>query len=274
MERGKVLFVPTPIGNLQDITLRALDVLGDVDLIACEDTRHTLKLLNHYGIKKKLIACEKFNEAAASQKIIVNVDQGRSVAVVSDAGMPAISDPGTLLIAHLREAGVAVEVLPGACAFVTALAASGYDGPSRFIGFFPRKRSERMAEIFKMRVASETTIFYESPRRIASVLDLLQAELPGCEICLAREISKLHEEYLFGPPATVKARIDDLKSAGELVCLVRGINEDLELTDEILQQRITDLLESGCSRKDTLQVLIQETGRSRNEIYKMILDRC
>ena len=139
MLNSTLYVVPTPIGNLKDITLRALEVLGSVDIIACEDTRHTLKLLNHYGIKKSLISYEKFSEARKTDKIIAHLEAGRNIALVSDAGTPLVSDPGSNLITLARSKGFRVEALPGASAVITAVSASGFSGPFRFIGFFPRQ---------------------------------------------------------------------------------------------------------------------------------------
>ncbi|OPZ60162.1 MAG: Ribosomal RNA small subunit methyltransferase I [Deltaproteobacteria bacterium ADurb.Bin510] len=272
MEKPGLYIVPTPIGNLKDITLRALETLQSVDLIACEDTRHSLKLLNHYGIRKPLMACEKFSEAGAGERIAALIDEGKRVALISDAGMPAVSDPGARLVARLVSAGLHVEALPGACAFVTALAAAGMDGPLRFIGFFPRKAGEAAAEIGRIAVSPETTIFYESPRRIATTVARLANALPQRRACLAREISKLHEEYLRGTLEELAAHLEGDEQLGEWVGLIEATSEVRCMSQAELEIRARELLAGGASRKEALAELVRETGLGRNRIYKLLME--
>lgn len=271
MEKPGLYIVPTPIGNLKDITIRALELLQAVDMIACEDTRHSLKLLNHYGIRKPLMACEKFNEAGASERIAALINAGKRVALISDAGMPAISDPGALLVSRLVNQGLHVEALPGACAFVTALAASGFDGPARFIGFFPRKAGEAAAEIERIARTPEITIFYEAPRRVQTTLNRLAASLPQRRACLARELSKLHEEYLRGALTDLAQNLAEREQLGEWVCLVEGSTEVQTLSPVEIESRAKILLADGCTRKDALAILTAESGLGRNQIYKLLM---
>ncbi|HVN72357.1 MAG TPA: 16S rRNA (cytidine(1402)-2'-O)-methyltransferase, partial [Desulfomonilia bacterium] len=179
MDKSTLYLVPTPIGNLRDITLRAIDILGYVDLIVCEDTRHTRKLLSHLHISKPLISSERFSEARSIEPLIEQLDSGKSIALVSDAGTPAISDPGSRLIAQAHARGIRVEALPGPCALITAFSASGFEAPFRFIGFLPRLNNEREIEFVRMSATGDATIFYESPRRLLTTLRRIMKQMPG-----------------------------------------------------------------------------------------------
>ncbi|MBN2297757.1 MAG: 16S rRNA (cytidine(1402)-2'-O)-methyltransferase, partial [Deltaproteobacteria bacterium] len=203
MAEPTLYIVPTPIGNLRDITLRALDILKQVDLIACEDTRHTLKLLSHFGISKRLVSYEKFSEVKRAAYLIEQLESGKSIALVSDAGTPMVSDPGCVMIAKVRDRGIRIEALPGPSAIIAAQSASGFDGPFRFIGFFPRNKGSIKLELSRIKVSRENTIFFESPRRIEKTLASINEVLADRVICLAREISKIHEEYIVGPALEV-----------------------------------------------------------------------
>lgn len=273
MEKPGLYIVPTPIGNLKDITLRALETLQAVDLIACEDTRHSIKLLNHFGIRKPLMACEKFNEAAASERISGLIAEGKRVALISDAGTPGISDPGARLVSKLLKSGVHIEALPGPCAFVTALSASSFDGTVRFVGFFPRKAGEAASLIDEMKKARDIIIFYEAPRRIARTIRLLAESLPDRQACLARELSKLHEEYRRGTLTELAATFSEQEALGEWVCLIdQADSQPVAINHDEIASKARKLLNSGCTRKDALAILMSETGLSRNEIYKLLTE--
>lgn len=267
-----VLFlVPSPIGNLRDITLRALDVLREVDLIACEDTRHTRKLLSAYGIRTPLMSYERFSEQKKTARIIERLASGRSVALVSDAGTPLISDPGAVLISRARELGVRIEALPGPSAVLAAVSASGFEGPFRFIGFFPRQKSAAVREAMRMKLSADHTVFYESPHRIMDTLRLLAEHLEDHEVFLAREMSKVHEEYLLGTAREVSAELSTRKEIGEVTVMVRGAQQEEPIDEESLRRRALQLMEEGpYSRKDVLRVLVDETGLGRNRIYRLI----
>ncbi|HQG32037.1 MAG TPA: 16S rRNA (cytidine(1402)-2'-O)-methyltransferase [Deltaproteobacteria bacterium] len=271
MSSTTLFLVPTPIGNLGDITLRALEVLRDVDVIACEDTRRTRKLLAAYNIHQSLISYERFSETKKVSRILELLAEGKNVALVSDAGTPLISDPGSILISQARNMGIRVESLPGPCAAIAALSASGFEGPFRFIGFFPRQKSVAQREITRMSLTSDHTVFYESPHRIMETLELLGLSLGDRTVCLAREISKIHEEYIVGSVREVIERLKDRKMIGEVTMIVHGSSQEEAIDETVIKQRADDLLRSGFSKKDILRVLTEETGMGRNRIYDILL---
>lgn len=271
MDVSTLYIVPTPIGNLGDITVRALDVLKNVDIIICEDTRHTLKLLNHYGIKKPLLSYEKFSEAKKTDHILKQLESGKDVALVSDAGTPLLSDPGSRIITCSREKGIHIEVLPGPSAITTALCASGFEGPFRFIGFFPRQNKTINMEIMRMDISREHTVFFESPHRIKKTMGAIHQILGDRQICLAREISKLHEEYIVGSAGEVCDRVQQMDSIGEITIVVKGCESSDDIDESFLEARARDLLNAGYSKKNILSVLSQETGLKKNAIYELLL---
>ena len=199
MEYGKVYLVPTPIGNLKDITLRALEVLENVDEIAAEDTRQSLKLLNHFNIKKPLFSYHQHNEQGKSDEILSKLEAGKNIAVVTDAGTPGISDPGSVIVRKCIENNIPFEVLPGATAITTALVYSGLD-TTKFIfrGFIPRETKERKILAEEIKDKKETLIFYESPHRLIDTLDYLKQTLGDRNIAVCRELTKLHEDIYRG----------------------------------------------------------------------------
>ena len=199
MKQGKVYLVPTPIGNLKDITLRALEVLKAVDIIAAEDTRQTLKLLNYFEIKKSLISYHQHNEKRKGEEIIDMVKDGKDIAVVTDAGTPGISDPGAILVQKCIENNVEFCVLPGATAITTAVVYSGLDTTKfLFRGFIPRETKDRKILFQEIKESKETLVFYESPHRLLSTLELLQNNLGNRKIAACRELTKMHEEIIRG----------------------------------------------------------------------------
>jgi len=274
MNTAKLFIVPTPIGNLKDITLRALETLAMVDVIVCEDTRRTLKLLNHYHIKKPLLASEKFSEAKRAGQILKLLKQGSTVALVSDAGTPLISDPGAYIVAQARQAGYVIEALPGACAFVTAFSASGFTGGARFIGFFPRLAKQAEQERIRILASPEVTVFYESPLRIRKTLERILPGLEQREACIAREISKLHEEYRCGPLARIVEQLPVAPLKGEFTVLIHGRGDDPEPIPDsrLVIQKARSLFKQGYSRRDILKLLGAETGIKRNALYRLLVD--
>lgn len=271
MKKPTLFLVPTPLGNLRDITLRALDVLRDVDLVLCEDTRHTRKLLTHYGISKPLVSCERFSEASRVEYILGRLEEGKQVALVSDAGTPAISDPGSRVIAHARARNIPVMALPGPSALTTALSASGFSAPFRFIGFFPRKKELMHQEVRKMCISDEVTVFFESPRRLVRTLDMIRCTIPGREVCVARELTKVHEEYLVDTVERILEGMEENPVRGEVTVLVNRSGGDDGFSAGTLRDTAQKLLEAGHSVKDVLMMLTRETGVNRNELYRMIL---
>ncbi|HPR50507.1 MAG TPA: 16S rRNA (cytidine(1402)-2'-O)-methyltransferase [Deltaproteobacteria bacterium] len=272
MEDSTLYIVPTPIGNLGDITIRALDVLKQVDIIVCEDTRHTIKLLNHYGIKKPLVSYEKHSEAKRLGHIIQELESGKNIALVSDAGTPLVSDPGSRIITLARDRGIRIEALPGPSAIITALSASGFAGPFRFIGFFPRLKRDRELELLRMNVSTDTIVFFESPHRIVRTLKYMDQALKDRQLCLAREISKVHEEYIVGSARELNDRLQQLNSIGEVTVMVKGSDRSDDIDESLLKTRAQELLESGYSKKDILAVLSKETGLRRNTLYDLLIN--
>ena len=218
---GRVVLVPTPIGNLGDITLRALEVLRGADRIACEDTRHSARLLNHYEISgKPLMALHDHNEARKAEVLVAAALAGETIAVISDAGMPGISDPGFRLVRACREAGVPVDVLPGPSAVPTALIASGLPCHAfRFGGFLPMKSGKRRNALADALATGETAIFFESPHRIAGTLEMLAELAPEATVCVARELTKKFETLHRGGAAELAAAFKDRAAKGEIVLL-------------------------------------------------------
>lgn len=216
--------VPTPIGNLGDITLRALEALKTVDVIGAEDTRHTGHLLEHFGISKPLVSYHEHNEARRTQELLQRLQRGESVAIVSDAGMPGISDPGARILAACIAAGLPYTVLPGASAAITAIIGSGFCADAFYYGgFLPPKSGGRLRELLLAAARQETTVFYESPHRLCKTLEAAVGALGEREICVARELTKTFEEYRRGIAASLLDHYRAHPPKGEIVLLVRGL---------------------------------------------------
>jgi len=275
--------VATPIGNLGDITLRALDVLRRVDRIACEDTRQTQKLLNHYEITTPTVSCHQHNEHQRASELITVLKAGGRIAVVSDAGMPGISDPGGWLIAEAIAAGVAIIPIPGANAALSALVASGLPaGEFHFIGFLPEKagarrtRLEALAAEIQRNNAARTFIFYEAPHRILEVLaDLETVFGPALRVVLARELTKMHEEFLRGTVAEVRRELAGRdRMRGEITLLVDAQPaQPGAKSSPVAHERITDRIarlqdEAGVDEKEALKRIARELGQSKGEVYR------
>jgi 16S rRNA (cytidine1402-2'-O)-methyltransferase len=275
---GPCLYVvATPIGNLEDITLRALRVLKEVDLIACEDTRQTRKLLDHYGIQTRTISYHEHNEMTRAAELIVNLEQGGRLALVSDAGMPSISDPGYRLITLAIRHHVPVVPVPGASAFVAALAASGLPTDSfKFNGFLPARRSQRRNELENVRDAPRTVIYYEAPHRIIETLEDVVAVMGGSRhVVIAREVTKLHEEFLRGRADEVLEQLRERGEVkGEITLLIGRATEASERktpvrTRTAVRQRLEQVMdERKLDEKAALKVVAKEMGVSRSEAYR------
>jgi len=275
---GPCLYVvATPIGNLEDITLRALRVLKEVDLIACEDTRQTRKLLDHYGIQTRTISYHEHNEMTRAAELIVDLEQGGRLALVSDAGMPSISDPGYRLITLAIRHHVPVIPVPGASAFVAALAASGLPTDSfKFNGFLPAKSGERRDELEKVRDAPRTVIYYEAPHRIIEALEDIVSIMGGSRhVVVAREVTKLHEEFLRGRADEVleKLRVRG-EVKGEITLLIGRAAEAGEGKTPVrtrirIRQRLQQVMdERKLDEKAALKLVAKEMGVSRSEAYR------
>jgi 16S rRNA (cytidine1402-2'-O)-methyltransferase len=248
---GTLFLVATPIGNLGDISARALDTLRNAQVIACEDTRQTLKLLSHFGIQKPLTSYHDFNEREKAIELAKRIEAGEDVALVSDAGTPAISDPGYRLVRLCRERGIKVVSIPGANAAVTALAVSGLPSDQfLFVGFLPPRKSARRQQLEALCSFRGTLIFYESPHRIQSTLEDIQDIFGDREACIGRELTKLHEEYVFGKLSDVRMRIKEL---GEFVVVVAGFAG----TDD------------AAPKEWTRETVLKTLGISRNQLYEL-----
>lgn len=258
-------FVATPIGNLKDITLRAIEVLKEVDEIACEDTRHSLGLLNAYEIKKPLFSYHKFNEKEAGLKIIQKLKEGKNIAVITDAGMPVVSDPGNILTQMLIEEGLEFTVVPGACAFVSALVLGGLDSSKFcFLGFMPSKSSERKEFLEKYKNLDMTLIFYSAPHDVKKDIQSIYSVFGDRRAVAVKEITKLHERAeRFNLSAGLAS---DPK--GEYVILVEGgtnENQNLTLTEK---EHIELYLNQGMDKKEALKRVAKERGVSKSSLYK------
>jgi len=217
----RVIFVPTPIGNLGDITLRAVETLRQADLIACEDTRHSLKLLSHLEISRPLISLHDHNESQRIPELVERARQGETIAVISDAGTPCLSDPGHRFLKACRDQDLPFTVLPGPSAITTALVASGFPPhPFSFHGFLPVKKGKRAKQLQAALDSPETTLFFESPHRLPSTLEILDEIAPGHPICVARELSKAFETLHHGTSTEVRAYFSERKVRGEIVLLI------------------------------------------------------
>lgn len=267
---ASLFVVATPIGNLEDMTHRAVRVLVEVDLIAAEDTRHTKRLLSHYGIATRLTSYHDHNEVEKAATLLAELAAGRSVALVSDAGTPGISDPGYRLVRAAREAGHPVVPVPGACAAIAALSVSGLPADSfAFHGFFPRKRGQALELLEHLRRRPETHVFYESPRRVAGTLALVAEVLPDAEVAVARELTKLHEQFVRVRAVDLPARMGDLPDRGEYVILVTPApSAKPEMTAESLREAVRAAMErDALSRRDAIRAVAEAHGIPRNEVY-------
>lgn len=262
-----IYFCATPIGNIEDISLRAIETLKSVDIIACEDTRVSLKLLNKYDIKKKLISYHKFNEAQVSEEII-KLARENDIAIISDAGMPVISDPGEVLIKKLIEEEIEFTVVPGANAGLSALLLSGLDSEHfLFYGFLEQKASARKKELESLKDFPFTLIFYESPHRIKSMLEDLLDIFGDRQISVSREITKLFEETKRGKVREILA--SEIKEKGEFVIVVDKAEEKEEVN---IQEILRDRINSGMKKSQAVKEVAKEYNISKNELYKMSLE--
>lgn len=276
MSNGKLYLVATPIGNLKDITLRALETLKSVDIVAAEDTRQTLKLLNHFEIKKTLISYHMHNEQGKSNDLINRLKSGESIALVSDAGMPGISDPGSVIVKKCIEEGLEFEVLPGATAFATALIYSGLDSTAfAFRGFISRENKDRKKLIEEIKEMKETLIFYEAPHRLLNTLTFLQENLGNRDMAACRELTKLHEEITRGKISEVKDYFLENNPRGEFVLIVSGKTEEefekekqSEWEELTIEEHIRKYINEGYSKKDAIKLVAKDRKEPKSVIYK------
>ncbi|HBF86729.1 MAG TPA: 16S rRNA (cytidine(1402)-2'-O)-methyltransferase [Clostridiales bacterium] len=262
-------FVSTPIGNLGDVSLRALEVLKEVDFIACEDTRTSLKFLNRYGVKKPLVSYHKFNERTAGEKLIEELKAGKNVAVISDAGTPVVSDPGNSLAERLVEEGLEFTVIPGATAFVPALILSGFDAKRfMFVGFLPDKKSEKRNALEELKGVNATLIFYCAPHDLEDTLSLMYSVFGNRRAATVKEITKLHErtERFF-----LADGIKEEEPRGEYVIVVEGgKTEDPDLSLSV-SEHVEKLVAEGLSKMDAVKKVAKARKMPKSEVYKLSL---
>lgn len=273
---GTLYIVSTPIGNLEDITHRALRVLREVDLIACEDTRHTRKLLNHFNIDTKTISYHEHNERERAEELCRLLEDGKSIALVTDAGTPLISDPGFRIVSLAAEKGFQIVPIPGAAAFVTALAASGLASDQiLFSGFLPARANARRAKLEDLRTITATLVFYEAPHRIAATLRDAVDVLGDRQAVIARELTKLHEEFVRGRLSELADKFSEQAARGEMVLIIGGAQSGHEIQPEIstasdrLAERIRVLGGEGSDAKTALKKAARELGLKRDEAYRL-----
>ena len=270
---GTLYLVATPIGNLQDMTFRAVETLKSVDLIACEDTRHTRKLLTHFAISKKLISYHEHNENERAEELIAQISKGSSVAIVSDAGTPGISDPGFRIVSRAIEIGAVVVPIPGPAAFVSAAAASGLATDSMFFGgFLPSKKGDRRKRLLEVTNIPATLIFYESPRRLMATLADAAEILGDRRAVVAREITKLHEEFSRGSLSELHSKFSSATVKGEIVLLIdRTHDAAIEIPHTMsLGDRVAAIEAEGLDRKSALKKAAKEFGMGKSEAYRIL----
>lgn len=271
-ESGKLFICGTPIGNIRDISLRCLDVLKSVDIIACEDTRQTLKLLNHYDIKKKLVSYHEHNKKSAGENILKFLLSGKNVALVTDAGMPCISDPGSELVELARKNEISVEIIPGPTAFVTALALSGLNS-RRFIfeGFISLDKVQKKEFIERIKFEERLTIIYEAPHRLLKTLEFLFSELGERKIFLARELTKIHEEIHFGTLSQTIKFLQENPPRGEYVIIIGGAenNNAIDFENLTIEQHIDFYLKNGYDLKSAIKKVARDRNIPKNQIYSI-----
>lgn len=273
---GCLYLVATPIGNLEDITFRAIRVLQEVDLIAAEDTRHTRKLLSHYDIHTPLTSYHKYNEWSKGEDLITKIQAGLKVALVSDAGMPGISDPGYDLVVKAREMGLLIVPIPGATASLSALVASGLP-TARFVfeGFLPRKGKERKAILEELKNESRTVIFYEAPHRVVTTLKDLFKALGDRKLVIAREITKKHEEFIQGTLSFMLDYYNNVEPKGEFTIILAPAEPLSAMAEEpSLDQAMAEVLgleETGLDRKTAIKEVAKKFGFPKREVYNAML---
>jgi 16S rRNA (cytidine1402-2'-O)-methyltransferase len=276
--RGCLYLVATPIGNLEDITLRALRILKEVDQIACEDTRHTLKLLNHFDIHKPMVSYHEHNELTRAAELVLAMEEGANIALVSDAGMPLVSDPGHRLVTLAIRHHIAVVPIPGPAALLAALSASGLPNEEfLFLGFLPARSAERQRALERLRIEDRTLIFYEAPHRIADTIADAVAILGDRPACLAREVTKLHEEFRRGRLTEIFQTLDERPARGEITLVIGAAEKSAPGnyvdTAQSLAARVDELMhQAKLDRKEALKLAARERGIPKRDAYKQLLD--
>ena len=274
-KKGNLYIIATPIGNLEDITLRAIRILKEVDLIAAEDTRHTLKLLNHLEISKPLISYHRHNEEIRTEELIKVLKTGKNIGLVSDAGTPGICDPGEEIIKKCIEESIKVVPIPGACAMINALITSGISTKEFiFLGFLPLNKKSRKEKLEEIKNANKTIILYEAPHKLKNTLNDLSDILQSREVVLARELTKIHEEYIRGTVKELMEKTDNLK--GEMILIIEKNNKDNEeelnsLNNLTLEEHYNFYEKRGLNKKEIIKKIAKDRNVSKNEIYQYFI---
>ena len=269
---GHLYVVATPIGNLEDITYRAVRILGEADLIACEDTRQSHKLLDHYGIHKPTISYHDHNEAERTEDLAARLREGAAIALVTDAGTPLVSDPGYRLVRAAIEQGTPVTALPGPSAALTALAASGLPTDAfHFYGFLPHKPGQRVKALEAIAEETATAVFYEAPHRILEALEAVQQVLGDRPVVVARELTKLHEEFLRGTAAEIRAALSARDSVKGEITLLIGKATAPPPDDTPLPDAVEALVRLGTPRMDAIKQVARRRGLSKREVYAQLV---
>ncbi|MDO5002619.1 MAG: 16S rRNA (cytidine(1402)-2'-O)-methyltransferase [bacterium] len=266
-QENNLYLIPTPIGNLDDITVRSLNLLKEVDIVLCEDTRVTGSLLSKYGIKKKLISCHEYNEDKVKYEVVELLKEGKKIGLVTDQGSPIISDPGFNVVNEVIKNNLSVIGLPGATAFVPALISSGIF-PSKFLfyGFLNAKDAKQVQELKTLQYFPYTLIFYEAPHRIKNTLNNMYQVFGDRKICLARELSKLYEEYIRGTISELVEQVDSIK--GEIVLIVEGNTQKVDYNDLDILEHVNLYIEDGLTEKDAIKKVAKERNVAKSIIYK------
>lgn len=274
--KGKLYIVATPIGNLEDITLRAINILKAVDIIIAEDTRHSLKLLNHLEISKPLISYHRHNEEDKTESILEKIEEGKNIALISDAGTPVISDPGEFIVKEAIERGISIIPVPGACAIITALMAAGVNTRNfTFYGFLSLNKKIRIKELEQIKNNINTVILYEAPHKIKNTLQDLENYVDGRKIVLARELTKIHEEFIRGSIKEIKDKLQNPK--GEYVIIIdknenTNENEENELNKLSIEEHYKYYEKKGLDKKEIIKKIAKDRQVAKNEIYKEFIN--
>ena len=274
---GNLYLVATPIGNLEDITLRALKILKEVDLIAAEDTRNTLKLLNHFGISKPLISYHRHNEEIKCDNLITKLQDGENIAIVSDAGTPGISDPGEIIVKKAIENNIKIIPIPGACAAINALICSGLDTRQfTFLGFLPLNKKLRKEKLEEIKNKKDTVILYEAPHKLKNTLQDLKNILDNRQVVLARELTKIHEEFIYGTIDEIIEKADNLKC--EMIILIEGISmtfssAENELNSLSFDEHFEYYKNLGFDKKEIIKKIAKDRGLNKNKVYMKFLEK-
>ena len=276
-DTGKLYLVATPIGNLEDITFRAINVLKEADIIAAEDTRHTLKLLNHYEISKPLISYHRHNEDVKKEVLINKLLEGQNIALVTDAGTPGISDPGEEIVREAIENNIEIIPIPGACALINALIPSGLNTKEfAFYGFLPLNKNNRKSVLERIKKEDKTVILYEAPHKLIKTLEDIQASLGDIDCVLAREITKIHEEFIRGIINSILEKMKQKEAIkGEYIVLLdlnNNVIEEDDIKNKTIEEQYKIYESQGMEKKDIIKQIAKNKNVAKNEIYKLFVN--